>query len=263
MKNNMAKKTTPRRTRASNKTPKIKNTAGSGTHNKSSRLKRDSIPQVPLPETLSEDSTEEKNHGAVEVVQPKAVEQETSDKKTTRATAVEPPMTAAPDSDTKPRGATDARGVEKGPADTAPEAEDVLELLAVRLADEEYAADILLIKEIIRMMEITPVPRRPAYIKGVVSLRGTIIPVFDLRTRLGLTESPPGRSTRILVVGLDKGLVGVIADSVTDVVKVKMSHVEPPPAVRGGSSSGHLKGVTRINERLLILLDLEKTIRSE
>jgi purine-binding chemotaxis protein CheW len=135
--------------------------------------------------------------------------------------------------------------------------------LAFRLADEEYAVDILMIREIIRLVDITRVPRRPSFVKGIISLRGTIIPVIDLRTRLGLAESPPDRSTRILVVGLGRGLIGVIADSVTDVVKVKQCDVEPPPAVRGGSSAAHLKGVSRINERLLILLDLEKTVALE
>lgn len=137
---------------------------------------------------------------------------------------------------------------------------ETLELLAFQLADEEYAIDILKIKEIIRSLEITPVPRRPPVIKGIISLRGTIIPIYDLRTRLGLTESPPTRNSRILVVELNKGLVGIISDRVTEVVKVNGKDVEPPPATGDGMTAGHLKGVTRVNGRLIILLNLTKAV---
>jgi purine-binding chemotaxis protein CheW len=137
---------------------------------------------------------------------------------------------------------------------------EILELLAFQLADEEYAIDILMIKEIIRSVEITHVPRRPPVIKGIISLRGTIIPIYDLRTRLGLTESPPTRNTRILVVELNKGLIGIIADRVTEVVKVKGKDVEPPPATGDGMTAGHLKGITRVNGRLIILLNLTKAV---
>jgi purine-binding chemotaxis protein CheW len=137
---------------------------------------------------------------------------------------------------------------------------EILELLAFQLADEEYAIDILMIKEIIRSLEITHVPRRPPVIKGIISLRGTIIPIYDLRTRLGLTESPPTRNTRILVVDLNKGLIGFIADRVTEVVKVKGKDVEPPPATGDGMAAGHLKGITRVNGRLIILLNLTKAV---
>jgi len=146
------------------------------------------------------------------------------------------------------------------PEGTSVEQGETLELLAFQLADEEYAIDILKIKEIIRSLEITHVPRRPPVIKGVISLRGTIIPIYDLRTRLGLTESPPTRNSRILVVELDKGMIGIIADRVTEVVKIKEKDVEPPPATGDGMTAGHLKGVTRINGRLIILLNLMKAI---
>ncbi len=231
MKGGMAKKTTPKRARVSVKTKKVTVPQGP---DKAPGLKEDSAPDVGLQETAFENPVEE-------------MDRETS----------------SPDSSTKPPLAAEPGEPNKGPGGAAPEVEEVLELLAFRLADEEYAVDILMIKEIIRPMEITRVPRRPAFIKGVISLRGTIIPILDLRTRLGLTDSSPDRGTRILVVGLDHGLIGVIADSVTDVVKVKRSDVEPPPAIRGGSSSGHLKGVARVSGRLLILLDIEKSVTLE
>ncbi|MBI3811821.1 MAG: purine-binding chemotaxis protein CheW [Nitrospirae bacterium] len=242
----MTKKPTSKRARVSRKTSTIKRTAASSTDEKPARLKKDAAAEISLKETPTENVT-----------------RETTESVTKQSPADGMTMTALPESSPSPPRAAGAQEPNKTPEGALPEIEEVLELLAFRLADEEYAVDILMIREIIRMMEITQVPRRPAFIKGIVSLRGMIIPVFDLRTRLGLTESPPGRSSRILVVGLDRGLVGVIADSVSDVVKVKLSHIEPPPAVRGGSSSAHLKGVTRLDGRLLILLDLEKTVTLE
>lgn len=139
------------------------------------------------------------------------------------------------------------------------EGEEVLELLTFQLADEEYAIELRMIREIIRPTAMTPVPRTIPFIKGILSLRGTIIPIFDLRTRLGLSESPQSRHTRILVVTLSRGLMGLIADHVTGVAKVKAGDIEPPPST-GGASSEHLKGVTHADGRFLILLDLEKTV---
>ena len=234
MKAGMGKKPTQKKTRVSGKNKQIKKATVPQVPDKAEGLKEGSASDLGLQETASENPVEEKNR-----------ETSVSDSSATSPVAV------------------DARETVKLPEGASPEADEVLELLAFRLADEEYAVDILMIKEIIRPMEITRVPRRAAFIRGIISLRGTVIPIFDLRTRLGLTESVSNRSTRILVVGLEKGLVGVIADSVTEVVKVRMQDIEPPPAVGGGSSSGHLKGVTRVNGRLLILLDLEKAITLE
>jgi purine-binding chemotaxis protein CheW len=159
-----------------------------------------------------------------------------------------------------PPGNGEVQGSLDAPGNATDKEEEVLELLAFQLADEEYALDILTIKEIIRSLEITHVPRRPSFIKGIISLRGTIIPIYDLRTRFGLKESPPTRNTRTLVVELNKGLIGIIADRVTEVVKVKGRDVEPPPATVDGMTAGHLKGVTMVNGRLIILLDLIKAV---
>jgi len=155
---------------------------------------------------------------------------------------------------------TDVGGIFDEKAPDTGSSEGVLELLAFRLANEEYAVDLLKIKEIIRFVEITRVPRTPSAIKGIISLRGTIVPAFDLRIRLGLEESPPERKTRIVVVMLEKGLMGLIVDEVTDVIKIKANEIETPPSVVGGSESEHLIGVVRSKGHLLILLDLEKAL---
>ena len=167
------------------------------------------------------------------------------------------------DSSAMTLGKADAQK-EGGANEASPtETDQTLELLAFQLADEEYAIDLLIIREIIHLVAMTPVPRVAPFIKGIISLRGTIVPIFDLRTRLGLAESPLGRRTRIVVVTLEKGLMGLIADHVTEVVKVKVNDIEPPPTTSGGLASGHLKGVTHLNGRLLILLDLEKAVAIE
>ena len=232
----MTKKTRPHPKRNPGNTTKTKKRTVPRTQAKTDELKEKPDLEIALQESASENPPEETGPGTIQVDPPSPL----------------PVSSASPS----------VQG-ESGKAADLPEVEAVLEMLAFRLADEEYAVDILMIREIIRPMEITRVPRSPFFIKGIISLRGMIIPVFDLRTRLGLAESPPDRNTRILVVGLEKGLIGVIADCVTEVVKVKSHHVEPPPAVGGGSSSGYLKGVTRVIGRLLILLDLEKVIALE
>ncbi|HEY4485719.1 MAG TPA: chemotaxis protein CheW [Nitrospiria bacterium] len=137
-------------------------------------------------------------------------------------------------------------------------AEETIEFLAIHLGDEEYGINLLSIGEIIRPAAITAVPRTPAHIKGIISLRGNVIPIFDLRTRLGLAEGEQSRNTRILIVKLEKGLMGLIADRVTDVIRVGLSRIEPPPGALHGLSPGHLRGVTYVNGRLIILLDLQK-----
>ena len=138
--------------------------------------------------------------------------------------------------------------------------EEAEEFLAFYLGNEEYAVDIMNIREIIVPVAITSVPKTPPFIKGIISLRGTIIPVFDLRIRLGLPETASTAEGRFLVFGLEKGLMAVIADRVTEVVKIRKNDLEPPPSAIGGTSSEHIRGVTHLNGRLLILMDLEKAV---
>lgn len=141
--------------------------------------------------------------------------------------------------------------------------EEIIELLSFRLSDEEYAVNLLKVKEIIRLLEITHVPRAPKIIDGVISLRGTIITIYDLRSRLGLKKHPPSRKNRIIVVTLEKGIVGYIVDEVVEVFKFKVSEVEPPPSMLGEKQTEHLQGVVRLGDRMVILLDIEKAVSIE
>ena len=149
----------------------------------------------------------------------------------------------------------------------APDADEKkIELLAFKLSNEEYVLDINRIKEIIRPVEITRVPRVPSYIKGIISLRGVIVPVYNLKNRLGLleaNESSNDSQKRILIVNFDEEFIGIIVDAVTGVVKINEDIIEPTPQIIKGVDAEYLKGVARTNNRLLILLNLDRVLKKD
>jgi purine-binding chemotaxis protein CheW len=135
------------------------------------------------------------------------------------------------------------------------------EVLAIRLATEEYAIDILRIREILKLRPITEVPRAPAFIPGIVSVRGQVIPVMDLRMRIHMPLEPLGKDSRILIVHKDAEVHGLIVDAVRQVVRMRDEDVEPPPAMIGGSGSEFIGGIGRPRpDRMLILLDLDAVL---
>lgn len=144
--------------------------------------------------------------------------------------------------------------------------EKKIELLAFKLSNEEYVLDINRIKEIIRPVEITRVPRVPSYIKGIISLRGVIVPVYNLKNRLGLLEANEfsnDSQKRILIVNFDEEFIGIIVDAVTGVVKINEDIIEPTPQIIKGVDAEYLKGVARTNNRLLILLNLDRVLKKD
>jgi purine-binding chemotaxis protein CheW len=134
---------------------------------------------------------------------------------------------------------------------------EVLQLVSFQLGPEEYAIDILGVQEIIRLVEITHVPNAPYFVEGVVNLRGKVIPIINLCTRLGLSSEEPTKDTRIVVVEAGRVILGFIVDSVEEVLRLPEEFIEPPPSTAGGGASDFHKGVGRVEGRLLILLDLE------
>jgi len=173
-----------------------------------------------------------------------------------RDAEVPPAELAEPEVPEESAGELDELRGERG----APVAEGLTELLGFMLADEEYALDILEIKEIVRLQTITPVPRTPDYLKGIITLRGVIVPVFDLRRRLGLKEAGHGPHTRIVVVYRGDEFAGMIVDSITQVMRVSVDTIEPPPTTIGTVEAEFIKGVTRHQERLIILLNLARVL---
>jgi purine-binding chemotaxis protein CheW len=137
---------------------------------------------------------------------------------------------------------------------------EALELLCFRVAHEEYALSIMDIKEIIKPREVTEVPRVPSFVRGILSLRGIIIPIFDMRVRLGLTGSPKSERERIVVVKRQNGFCGILVDEVVQVVRIPQDGVEPPPVVLEGIDRDFVQGIGRVGGRMLILLDMEKVL---
>ncbi|HBA88272.1 MAG TPA: chemotaxis protein CheW [Geobacter sp.] len=135
-----------------------------------------------------------------------------------------------------------------------------VELLCFRVASEEYALNIMDIKEIIKPRDVTEVPRVPAFVRGILSLRGNIIPVFDMRLRLGLAGNTASERERVVVVKRQSGFCGVLVDEVVQVVRIAEAGIEPPPVVLEGIDREFVLGIGRVNGRMLILLDMEKVL---
>ena len=141
---------------------------------------------------------------------------------------------------------------------------EVLQLVTFRLGQEEFSLDILKVQEIIRHMELTRVPRSPDFVEGVINLRGRVIPVLDLRKRFGLPDVEDTSATRIIVVEVEGVTVGLKVDGVSEVLRINADTVEPPPALVTNIESDYIKGVGKLDNRLLILLDVSKILsRSE
>lgn len=140
---------------------------------------------------------------------------------------------------------------------------DILQLVSFKIGKEEFGVDILKVQEIIRMMKITKVPNAPEYVDGVVNLRGKVIPVVDLRKRLGLEQKERDKKTRIIVVELENRTIGFIVDEVSEVLRIPRNITEAPPKIVSGIDSEYITAVGKLEDRLLILLDLEKVFNQE
>ncbi len=132
-----------------------------------------------------------------------------------------------------------------------------IQLVSFGLAEEEYGIEITKIREIILMGEITQVPQTPHYVKGLINLRSTVIPVIDLRTRFGLPEEELTNDSRIMVLHVGTKTIGIIVDAVSEVLRVTGDQIAPPPSTVAGLGQEYLTGLVRLEERLLILLDVD------
>ena len=138
----------------------------------------------------------------------------------------------------------------------------IQQLVTFRLGDEEYGVDILKVHEIDRMMDITEVPNAPPSIEGVINLRGKVIPVINLRKKFNLPDREADGRTKIVVVDIGTS-AGMIVDSVSEVLRISSDIVEPPPPMTAGVSSEYIRGVGKLKDRLLILLDIEKLLGAD
>jgi purine-binding chemotaxis protein CheW len=142
--------------------------------------------------------------------------------------------------------------------------EELLQLVTFGLGSEEFAIDILKVQEINKMVEITTVPKSPHFVEGVINLRGKVIPIIDLRKKLNLQVTEYTKDSRIIVVVLGRKIIGLIVDSVYEVLRLPEKTIEPPPLiVAGGIDSQYIQGVGKLEDRLLILLNLDNLFSQE
>ena len=138
--------------------------------------------------------------------------------------------------------------------------DELLQLVTFHIGDEEFGVDILNIQGINRMVEVTKVPNAPDYVEGIINLRGKVIPIIDLRKRLGMSEKEYDKNTRFIVVEMKDKVIGFIVDSVNEVLRINKSITEPPPPMVSGIDSDFITAVGKLEDRLLILLDIEKIL---
>lgn len=132
------------------------------------------------------------------------------------------------------------------------------QLVTFSLGSEEFGVDIMKVQEIIRIPPITRVPKAPRYVEGVINLRGNIIPVVNLRVRFGMPTEEETVLSRIVVFQVDGKVFGIRVDGVTEVLHLDSENIEPPPPLTLGMNSKFIRGVGKIGERLLILLNLDQ-----
>lgn len=139
-------------------------------------------------------------------------------------------------------------------------ADELLQLVSFKIGAEEFGVDITKVQEINSMVEITKAPQAPNYVEGVINLRGKVIPIIDLRKRMGMDLKENDKNTRIVVVDIENFVMGMIVDSVSEALRIPVSTIEPPPDIATGTDAEYIQGVAKLEDRLLIFLDLSKVI---
>jgi purine-binding chemotaxis protein CheW len=133
---------------------------------------------------------------------------------------------------------------------------DEQQFVAFRLGSEEYGISILQVQEIKRITDITRVPHAPAYVQGVINLRGSVLPVIDLKKRLNFSSQDYTDDTRIVIVKFEDYSVGMIVDAVSEVLRLTDEQIEPSPAFVGGLDAEYIQGIAKVDGRLVILLNM-------
>jgi purine-binding chemotaxis protein CheW len=138
--------------------------------------------------------------------------------------------------------------------------EDILQLVTFTMGKEEYAVDILKVQEINRMSEIAQVPNAPNYVEGLINLRGRVIPVVSLRKRFGFEEKENDAQARIMIMDIQGITIGLVVDAVSEVLRIPSNTVEPTPHVATDMGTEFIKGIAKLEDRLIILIDMDMLI---
>ncbi|HUJ77351.1 MAG TPA: chemotaxis protein CheW [bacterium] len=140
---------------------------------------------------------------------------------------------------------------------------ELRQFISFSVGDEEYGLELLRVKEVIRVREITWLPKAPSFVKGIINLRGDVIPIIDLRDKFGLESREQTAQTRVIVVEVEGRLMGMVVDSASQVVRIPADQIEPPPPVMGGLSQDFINGVGKLDDKLIILLNVDAILNSE
>jgi len=142
-------------------------------------------------------------------------------------------------------------------------AEEALRWVTFRLENEKYGINVMQVQEVLRITEIAPVPGAPSYVLGIINLRGNVVTVIDTRSRFGLTSVETDDSSRVVIIESEEQVVGILVDSVAEVVDLQPSEIETAPNVGTEESAKFIQGVASHDGELLILVDLNKLLSDE
>ncbi len=137
------------------------------------------------------------------------------------------------------------------------------QLVAFKMEKEEFACDINDVREVLKMIRVTPLPRSLDFVEGVINLRGDVIPVIDLRKRFGLAEAERTDESRIIIVEVEDRMVGLTVDSVTEVIRLMQNQIQDAPTQVAGEKTNLIMGVGKIEDRMLIILNLDRILTTE
>ena len=141
---------------------------------------------------------------------------------------------------------------------------ELIQLVSFSLDQEEYGVEVLKVREIIRMNNITHMPNTPHYVEGIINLRGKVIPIISMRKKFGLNLTDNNSHTRIMIMDIGGELMGFIVDAVSEVIRISGSEIQPSPSVAaGGLDQDCIAGVINMSERLLVLLDLDRMFTND
>jgi len=141
--------------------------------------------------------------------------------------------------------------------------DEVLQWVTFQLEDETYGINVMQVREVLRYTEIAPVPGAPDYVLGIINLRGNVVTVIDTRSRFGLMQGEITDNTRIIVIESEHQVIGILVDSVAEVVYLRSSEIDTTPSVGTDESAKFIQGVSNREGKLLILVDLNKLLTDE